>query len=115
MKKHSMLVAGTLIIAISIFGIVISTLIQPITPAMLTTSIFTLLLIVYIEICKRRILVESYVRESYLLFFLLIVTELYFTIIAFTTLVYLNQFKSGSANQSLHLKPLIVGLTTLSL
>jgi CHASE2 domain-containing sensor protein len=60
MKKYSMLAGAIGIMAVNLYGIIISTMFSPVTPAMLTTSILVILIVTYIELNKRRVLVNNH-------------------------------------------------------
>ena len=110
MKQYSMLAGALLIMLTNVYGIVIATVIAPLTPAILAISSFVILVLLYIEICKKRILLDSFVRQSFVLFALIILCEIYFTVMTFTVLVYLNQYQEKDGNMSLHLDGFIAGL-----
>lgn len=58
MKKYTMLCAGCVMIAINVYGLVICFVFQPIAVAVVVVSALTAGLISYIELNKRRVLVE---------------------------------------------------------
>jgi hypothetical protein len=58
MKKYTMLGVGCLMVSINIYGLAICFVFQPIAIAVLVVSVLTAGLISYIELNKRRVLVE---------------------------------------------------------
>ncbi len=58
MKKHSMLYGGLLIILANVYGLCITFIFRPIAPAMLVSSFIVILAIIYIELNKRRVLLD---------------------------------------------------------
>jgi len=56
MKKYSMLCGGLVVMAFDIYGIIIASIVEPVSFAMVITASITLLLILYIEIFKQRIM-----------------------------------------------------------
>lgn len=106
-----MLAAAGCVVLTNLYGLVAATAIRPLTPTILTTSILTIILACYIETNKRRILIENYRRESFLLFALILLFQLYYLILALTLLVYLSNAKNYSQTD---LSPFIVGWGTLS-
>lgn len=112
MKKHSMLLGAMALILSNVYGLVISTFFRPITPAILASSIFTIMLLLYVELNKRRLLIDARRRETHTLFVMLILTEMYFTFMAITTLIYLNQYQQHGSS-SLDMNSFIVGLHSL--
>jgi hypothetical protein len=115
MRKYSMLIGGLLLITSSIYGIFVSTFFHPLAPAVLASSLIVVLLVTYIELNKRRVLVDGRTRESFTLFIMAICCQIYFAIMAFTLLVYLNEKQKGDANPRLRLTGFIVGSDNLSI
>jgi hypothetical protein len=91
MKKYSMLAAGIMIILVNISGLFLAVYYKPLTLIMLVVSFLIIIIVLWIEIRKKDILLESYLRESYFLFGSCVVMQVYFAITAFALLVYLNQ------------------------
>lgn len=65
MKKYSMLYGGLLIILVNIYGLCITFIFRPIAPAVLASSLIVILAILYIELNKRRVLLDCCKRQSY--------------------------------------------------
>jgi hypothetical protein len=91
MKKYSMLAAGIMIILVNISGLFLAVYYKPLTLIMLVVSFLIIIIVLWIEIRKKDILLESYLRESYFLFGSCVLMQVYFAITAFALLVYLNQ------------------------
>jgi len=60
MKKYSMLAGAICIALANLYGIIITAIISPASPAIIATAILTIVLLCYIEINKRRVLIENY-------------------------------------------------------
>lgn len=60
MKKNSMFLGACCLTMVNLYGLIISVVIDPITPSILTTSIIIMATMAYIELNKRRVLVEGY-------------------------------------------------------
>lgn len=60
MRKNSMLIGAILLWIVNIYGIFISTLFQPVSVVLLVFAILVILTSIYIELNKRRVLVEGY-------------------------------------------------------
>lgn len=110
MKKYSMLFAGLSLILANIYGFFLAVYYKPLTLIMLTVSSLIIALIIWIEIRKKDILLESYLRESYLLFGSCVVMQVYFAITAFALLVYLNQANLMGMNTDSKLSNIVAGL-----
>lgn len=57
-----MLAGAICIVLANLYGIIITAIISPASPAIITTAILTILLLSYIEINKRRVLIENFRR-----------------------------------------------------
>lgn len=108
-----MLVGAILLVTVNFYGFLISVIIQPITPAVTITSIIGTLTIAYIELNKKRVLLRTCIKESFIMFAAIILWQLYYTIMAFTELIYLNSIEHHLANSDLRLNPFTVGLTSM--
>ena len=113
MRKYSMLVGAVLLATVNVYGFLISVIIQPVTSAVLITSIIVALTVTYIELNKKRVLLRTCIKESFGMFAIIILLQLYYTIMAFTELIYLNSYEHHVVNQDLRLNPFTVGLTSL--
>jgi len=113
MRTNSMLVGAIILWTANAYGIFISTFFQPVSVVLLLVSLFVILSLSYIELNKRRVLVDSCRRESFMLFIIIIIFQVYFTITSFTVLIYLNSVEQHQDNPNLRLDPLIAGLKTL--
>ena len=113
MRKYTMLVGAILLIAINTYGLLISMIVQPVTPAILITSLLVIILSSYIEMNKKRVLLRTRVKESFLMFGLLILFQVYFVILSFTELIYLDSVEHHTANPDVNLKHFTAGLNTL--
>jgi hypothetical protein len=60
MKKYSMLAGAFCIALANLYGIIVTALISPASPVIITTAILTILLLCYIEVNKKRVLIENY-------------------------------------------------------
>jgi len=110
MRKYSMLTAGSAIILVNIYGILLAAYYKPLTLIMLVVSLLIIVLILFIEIRKKDILLESYLRESYFLFGSCVVMQVYFAITAFALLVYLNQANVLGMNSDSKLSNIVAGI-----
>ena len=81
---YSMLFGAASLIITNAYGFLLSVIIQPVSPALLVTSLILISLVTYIELNKKRVLLTTCVKESFLLFGMVIVCQVYFTIMAFT-------------------------------
>ncbi len=55
------MLAGAFCIALAnLYGIIVTALISPASPVIITTAILTILLLCYIEVNKKRVLIENY-------------------------------------------------------
>ena len=98
---------------INIYGFLLSTIIQPVSSALLITSLLVIVLVSYIELNKRRVLLTTCVKESFLMFGLVILFQLYYIIIALTELIFLNTVEHHVQIRELRLDPFTAGLTSL--
>ena len=105
-----MLSAGLSLILANLYGIFLAAYYKPLTLIMLAVSSLIIALIVWIEVRKKDILLESYLRESYLLFASCVVMQVYFAITAFALLVYLNQASVLGMNSDSKLSNIVAGL-----
>ena len=84
MRKYTMFVAAVLLSTVNIYGLLASLIVQPVTPAVIVSSLLVITLILYVELNKKRVLLRTCVKESFFMFASIILGQLYFTIMAFT-------------------------------
>lgn len=105
-----MLAAGTSIILANIYGLFLAVYYKPLTLIMLVVSSLIIALILWTEIRKKDILLESYLRESYFLFGSCGVLQVYFAITSFSLLVYLNQANVQGMSTDSKLSNIVAGI-----
>lgn len=108
-----MLCGGLCIIAINVYGIVIASLFRPTSYVIIITSILTIALVAYIEFNKKRILLQTKERQSFIMFALIIVCQLYYIITALSLLVYMSDVARLKIETDSSLKSLVVGIGVL--
>ena len=113
MHMHRMAFGAISLGIINTYGFLLSTLILPVSSALLVTSLLVIALVTYIELNKRRVLLTTCVKESYLMFGSLILSQVYYTIMAFSELIYLNTVEQHIQDRELRFDPFTAGLTSL--
>ena len=113
MHMHSMSFGAISLAIINAYGFLLSIIIQPVSSALLVTSLLVIALVTYIEFNKRRVLLTTCLKESYLMFASAILFQVYYTIMAFSELIYLNTVEQHVQDRELRFGPFTAGLTSL--
>lgn len=115
MKKHSMLYGGLLIILTNVYGLCITFIFRPIAPAMLVSSLYASQSFTLSSTRGESCLIV--VKDSLMRLWCLSNSrlEMYFAILSFVSLVFLNYVQNKNGDQWGEINGILVGINTLAI